>query len=299
MSHTHRRPKVLCFGEVLWDCFPDAQRLGGAPFNVAYHLQKLGCESILVSAVGADRLGEETFGRMSKLDLSTALVARHPHLPTGMVEVKLDAAGQPAYRILPDVAWDYIPVDHRVLKVVGGCDALVYGTLAARSPANRAALNRLLQVPDARRILDVNLRHPYDDHDRVLELCRGAHVLKLNEDELGQLTGISTPTDEPPLIKAIESFSTLVRVKEICVTRGARGAVFWREGRVFRATAPSVQIQNTVGAGDAFTAALTAGLLADDSDEAVGNTLQRACALGALVASVSEAQPDYDSDIYR
>ena len=278
-------PRVLCFGEVLWDLLPSGPLPGGAPLNVAYHLRKLGADPLMVSAVGLDVSGDEMLACLAACGLDTRGIARHAARPTGTVNVTLGADGQPAYEIVSDVAWDEIPCDEAALT---GVAAFVFGSLAARSPANRATLDRLLAVPGVLRVMDVNLRAPFDARDRVLELARRAEVLKLNEDELARLCGYGYASAEP---RALAQLAQLTGCPSVCVTRGARGAVWWRDGECISEKSPTVRVRDTIGAGDAFTAALVCGLLANDPPAQI---LRRACSLGALVASRAGGQPDYD-----
>ena len=286
--------RVLCFGEVLWDCLPRGRLPGGAPVNVAYHLKQLGAEPLVVSAVGDDVLGSEMLAHLEKRGLSTELIARHPHVPTGTVSVALDDAGQPTYTIRPNVAWDEITVPEEAWQKVENSDAIVFGSLAARSATNRTLLDRLLAIPNLLRVMDVNLRPPFDDRERALALAARADWLKLNEHELGFLTGMATGEKAgADLSAAVRALAEMTAVEKICVTRGAEGAVMWAAGRLLEAGAPPVKVCDTIGAGDAFTAALVEGVL-PGSQRGLQETLEEACALGALVASLSGGQPEYD-----
>lgn len=296
MPQTHR---VLCFGEVLWDCLPQGRCLGGAPLNVAFHLRKLGIQSYIVSAVGADELGEEALASMRQKGIDKCFVERSKTRPTGMVQVELDSAGQPRFEILGDVAWDDIPVTDEILELAASSDAVVFGTLAARSGRNRAALRRLLEVPGPRRVLDVNLRPPFDDLPRTEALCHHADLVKLNRDELARMCGLAEAGSAVPpefdLHEAILRLAKRVGSRSFCVTLGAAGACYFgKEGR-FTEPAPRVKVMDTIGAGDAFTAALVAGQIRDSSPAGTQAALKNACSLGALVASSPGAQPEYDA----
>lgn len=296
MPHPHL---VLCFGEVLWDCLPWGRCLGGAPLNVAFHLRKLGIQSYIVSAVGADELGDKAMATMLQKGIDTRFVERSKTRPTGTVQVELDGAGQPRFEILNDVAWDDIPVTDEVLQLAAWSDAVVFGTLAARSGRNRAALRRLLEVPGPRRVIDVNLRPPFDDLPRSEALCHHADLVKLNRAELARLCGIVEANAAVPpefdLQEAILRLAKRVGSRSFCVTLGDAGAsYFGKEGR-FTESAPQVKVRDTVGAGDAFTAALVAGQIRDSSPAGTQAALKNACALGALIASLPGAQPEYDA----
>ncbi|HYR58619.1 MAG TPA: carbohydrate kinase [Chthoniobacteraceae bacterium] len=291
-SRSHCR--VLCFGEVLWDCLPSGRLPGGAPLNVAYHLARLGADAVMISAVGADALGDEMLGYLVSRGLNTEFIARHRRLPTGVVTVALSAGGQPSYTIEEGVAWDDIGGDGEWRAALSGADALVFGSLAARTAANRATLEELLAAQLPLRLMDVNLRAPFDERDRVVAFASRADWIKLNDDELERLTARKPAHGKWPdnLLPAIEAFAELAGCPRVCVTCGARGAVLWNDGAFVSATAPAVKVRDTVGAGDAFTAALVHSLLKTPGD--ARGILERACALGALVASLPGGQPDYD-----
>lgn len=291
MSPSHR---ILCFGEVLWDCLPSGRLPGGAPLNVAYHLRQLGAAPLMISAVGADALGDEMLRYLGSRGLDTTFISRHRRLPTGIVTVTLSAAGQPSYTIEEGVAWDDIGGSGEWRAAVPGAEALVFGSLAARAAANRETLDELLATPALLRVMDVNLRPPFDGRDAVLSLASRADWIKLNEHELAVLTGtFLEPNEEPEeLLPAIEQLTQIAGCPRVCVTCGARGALLWKEGDAFSTSAPVVKVRDTIGAGDAFTAALVHGLLAAPHEPAA--ILERACALGALVASLPGGQPDYD-----
>ena len=287
---------VLCFGEVLWDCLPSGRVLGGAPLNVAYHAAKLGARAAVVSAVGDDDLGREAAARIAAGGVSTEHLGTNGRLPTGTVEVSLSAGGQPTFTIACPVAWDEIPLGSAAIEAAAAADAVAFGSLAARSEGNRRALDELLHLPGPRKVFDVNLRPPFDEAGRALDLARSADIVKLNDAELVRLSGMPASATGGPdgLRPALGALERLVGPRVLCVTCGAEGAVLWREGELWSATAPRVQVADTVGAGDAFTAALTLALLEGGTPRVIQAGLDDACALGALVASLPGAQPPYD-----
>jgi fructokinase len=285
-----RAPRVVCFGEVLWDCLPGGRLPGGAPLNVTYHLHRLGAEAHMISAVGHDAAGDDLLAYLASRGLSTALIQRHAARATGMVEVALSAAGQPRYTILEGVAWDEIALDDATRRAVEECDAFIYGSLAARSATSRATLEALLAIAGPLRVMDVNLRPPFDDPARVLALARRADLVKLNDDEIERLTGM--PIAGGLLPRALERLREITGCERLCVTRGAAGAMFSQPIAVLHAPAPRVKVCDTIGAGDAFTAALVHGVLTRPVAQSP-ETLRRACALGARVASLPGGQPEW------
>lgn len=287
MSH-----KILCFGEVLWDCLPEGLFLGGAPLNVASHLTRLGAQAAMVSAVGDDVLGLEALRRIQARGLAVTDVALRKGEVTGTARVLLDGGGNATYLFPEPCAWDAIPAGGAPL-LMPGMDAVVFGSLAIRSPANEALLESLLEVPGPLRIMDVNLRAPYFDRLSVIVLAQKADVLKVNREELAILSGMESEEDVPE--GPLQMLSTITGVRRICLSLGEEGAVFWDHGTLTRADAPPVEVVDTVGAGDALTAALAVGLCAGEEASVF---LPRACKLGALVASRSGAVPDYDGKLF-
>lgn len=180
--------RILCFGEVLWDCVGDKRHPGGAPLNVAYHLHKMGCAARIVSAVGRDAAGDEMLAYLESRGLSTEFVQRHPTLPTSTVDIALKG-GHADYTIHENVAWDDICPDEAVIRAARESHAIIYGTLASRSETTRTTLGALLEIEAPLRIIDVNLRWPFDDRARVLALARKAdrYARRARGDGVGRL----------------------------------------------------------------------------------------------------------------
>lgn len=279
---------ALCYGEALWDCLPRGLFLGGAPLNVAFHLHQLGTDALPVSAVGRDFLGDELLRRLRRLGLDTRFVPQVADRPTGVVQVELDAEGHPSYDIVEGVAWDAIPGSAELAEAAERADAVVFGTLAQRSAANRELLDSLLERCPGQALLDVNLRPPFDGHDLVWRLARHAHVIKLNDHELRELCD----DGEAPL----EDLARLLRDRSgchtVCVTAGADGAGLLVDGAWHWCPGRAVTVRDTVGAGDSFTAALLDGLLRDAARDRV---LERACRLAEFVAGSDGATPSHEA----
>jgi fructokinase len=286
---------------VLWDCLPAGRFLGGATLNVAYHAARLGARAAVLSCVGRDEPGDAALTRLAASGIDVSHVARHARLPTGLVAVEVGAGGQPSYTIAEPAAWDEIPLSTDALAAAEHARVIVYGTLAARSAANRGVLDRLLTVTGPWKVLDVNLRPPFDDLERALGLARRADIVKVNDAELARVSGVAVDAAAgfPALRPAIAALAARIGPRTICVTCGERGAALWRDGELCSAPAPRVTVADTVGAGDAFTAALVLSLLADGSPAGIRAALARACGLGALVASLPGAQPEYDPEPFR
>ena len=286
MSPRRLGTSIICFGEVLWDHLPAGRFLGGAPLNVAYHLTRLGWDARLVSAVGADEAGGAAVAAMASRGMVTGSVVSRPGLPTGEARATLDALGQARFTIGDPSAWDEIAGPPPGLVA----PAIVFGTLALRRPANRETLSRWFGQVRGPRVCDVNLRAPHDDIGGLSGLIHGVDLLKVNADEARLLEPSAGGVVERGARRLAERFGA----RAVCVTMGADGALLLADGLVHRSPAPAVTVRDTVGAGDAFTAALVAGLLPAGAPD-WGRVLRRACALGAFVASCDGAQPDYDA----
>lgn len=295
MTIERRNVKLLCFGEVLWDALPQGLFLGGAPYNVTYHLQKLGEPAAMLSAVGDDFLGQEILRRMKAKDQVTDFVSIHKDLPTGAVEVTLDEKGDASYNIVEPVAWDKIVAPNPLPEAFANDGVLVFGTLALRSSQNRETFEKLRELGNLRLACDVNLRPPHDDVASLLEFVRGVDLLKLNDDECARLMGVDKLPSEP--VPSLERLSGSLDVKSICVTRGSEGAWFYnKEQGFFEANPVKVKVADTIGAGDSFMAGLVAGWLKSDFNSNIQRVLDRATKLAAHVASSEGAQPDYDPE---
>ena len=280
---------VLCVGETLWDVLPTGEFLGGAPLNVAAHLVRLGTPASLVSRVGVDLRGHLALERMNELHLDTSHVQTDAQLPTGEARAVLDATGSASYAFLEPAAWDRIEAGEAVLDAVRRSRAVVFGTLAQRSPASRSAIDRVLGAAEWR-VLDVNLRAPHADRDVAMRSLERADFVKLNEHELvdfARWLGIEPAPEQLQELLTLEFGTTT-----LCITRGAEGAVLWHEGRWTRQAAFATAVVDTIGAGDAFLAMLLSELLAG---RAASLAMERAARLAAYVASRPGAVPAYDA----
>src|SRR5580704_17300922 len=285
------------FGEILWDCLPSGRHAGGAPFNVAAHIAQLGASVSLLSVVAESPHKNEILEVARNKAVNVELVGRaRVGLPTGTVVATVDAMGNATYEVVQPVAWDEIIVSAEALAAVAEAGAFIFGSLASRSPYNLEQLDRLLVVTGPLKFFDVNLRPPFADPKRIVELARRADVLKLNHDEVGQIaswlrTGeakANPPVDADAVAKACAILSEATDTPRICVTMGAAGAALWDRGSLVTAPAPKVVVKDTVGAGDAFMAGLIVGLTRGADPQTVLGT---ACRLGAIVASHDGATP--------
>jgi fructokinase len=280
-------PAILCFGELLWDELPGGRRPGGAPVNVAYHLTRLGRAALPISAVGDDADGRALLDFLQSKGIPTGGIAVQASLTTGSVRARIDDEGNARYDIATGTAWDKIPVEGMPLRHAAAAPALVFGSLAQHSSANRAALRRLrgALAGNALQVFDVNLRAPHDDLDRVGALARGASVLKVNHEEAIRLAR-GASGDPETNARAIAAGTG---VPMVCVTAGGEGAGLLNDGEWVHVPGRAITVVDTVGAGDAFLAALVDGLLAGKPALEI---LARACRLGEWVATQTGAMPD-------
>lgn len=251
-------------GEFVWDMLPGGRQLGGAPVNFAYWCGRLGAEGYPVSAVGGDDLGREAFDRLAGTGLDLGYVQRNA-LPTGRVNVTLSGNGIPGYDIVEGVAWDALEADARTLELAAQADAVCWGSLAQRSEASRRAIAAILGAtrPECLKVFDINIRQHWYSREIVTDSFRQADVLKLNEDELplvASLLGIGK-SDAETIAELIRAFS----LRYVIYTAGAdHSEIHSAEGLLSRIPTPQVEVADTVGAGDSFTAAFITSLLQGD-----------------------------------
>ncbi len=251
-------------GELVWDMLPGGRQLGGAPVNFAYWCGRLGAEGYPVSAVGGDDLGREAFDRLAGTGLDLGYVQRNA-LPTGRVNVTLSGNGIPGYDIVEGVAWDALEADARTLELAAQADAVCWGSLAQRSEASRRAIAAILGAtrPESLKVFDINIRQHWYSREIVTASLRQADVLKLNEDELPLVASLFRigKSGAEAIAELIRTFS----LRYVIYTAGADySEIHSAEGLLSRIPTPQVEVADTVGAGDSFTAAFITSLLQGD-----------------------------------
>lgn len=271
--------KAVCFGEVLWDCFPNGKRIGGAPLNVALRLQSLGVSTSIVSRVGRDKDGEEILKYVEQHGLDP-LIQTDENLETGKVKIWLDENRNANYEILNPVAWDNIQWSKEIEKVVSDSEIFIFGSLICRNERSRGTLYSLLKKASFK-VLDINLRKPLIPTEILLHLMNDADFIKFNEEEI---IGISAELgfEDASISDCIRFISDRTKTKNICVTRGVNGVILYMDEKFFHNSGYKVPVKDTVGAGDSFLAALMVKL---KKKTAPMQALDYACAIGSLVAS--------------
>jgi fructokinase len=282
------RSIVIGAGELLWDCFPEGRRAGGAPANVAFHADQLGCRGVILSRVGGDDDGRELLAELERHDLETGMIQVDEDLPTGRVTVDASDPGRPKYRIHDDVAWDALAFDASVEALMHRAAAICVGTLAQRCETSRRTLHRSLDAASgALRVYDVNLRPEGYRREWIEQTLAKVQIVKLNLDEVEVLNEMLS------VAAAVESFgSRLIErfgLELVCITRAERGCLLVSRSERIDIPGTPVDEADAVGAGDAFTAALITARLRGFTLEDAGRLAND---VGALVAQRHGAMPE-------
>ena len=252
---------IVGIGEILWDMLPSGKALGGAPANFAYHAMRLGEEGWAVSAVGDDALGREILDIVASKKLKNLIAISDK--PTGTVEVELDSRGVPSYNIMEDVAWDNIPFTPEMEGLAKRADAVCYGSLVQRMKSRESVLRFVRAMrPEALKVFDINLRQHYYDREILEESLKLADILKINDEEIRIVAGMLGLGDDDAA--ACRSLIADYGLKLVILTRGAEGSEVVTADEVIPQAVGHVDVVDTVGAGDAFTAAFVVAYLRGD-----------------------------------
>jgi fructokinase len=281
-------PPVICYGEILWDILPTGEVPGGAPMNVAYHLNKLGHPPAVITRIGMDERGNKLIGLLEAKNISTAFVQLDKSLPTGIVYATPNEHHEMEYNIVSPVAWDEIEWNDDLPKLLDEQNYFVYGSLVARNTTSRDTLFRLLEIAK-NKVLDINLRPPHYDDSLLKDLLSRANIAKLNYAELNFISSWygSYASTEDKMKVLLEKFG----LGSIIVTKGGDGAMINTGGKTYSHPGFKVVVQDTVGSGDSFLAAVISGLI---EKREPSDILEFACALGALVTSKKGGWPEYE-----
>jgi fructokinase len=283
---------VVGLGELLWDVFPKGKELGGAPANFAYMTSLLGDYGIVASRVGSDALGRTAGRRLERIGLRSRYLQIDAKHPTGTVKVEVDPAGQPTFEIAESVAWDFFEWTPDWERLATTADAVCFGSLAQRSSQSRATIRAFLKQVrrGTTRVFDVNLRQAFYSADTLGESMKLADIVKLNQEELPvvvKLLGHSFQDNERAARWLRDSYS----LQLVCVTRGAKGSLLVNGSETSHHPGCRVVVADTVGSGDAFTAALVYHYLRRGSLATMNEAANR---MGAWVASQTGATPPRD-----
>ena len=278
---------ALCYGEILWDVLPDGAQPGGAPLNVAYHLNKMGLSTSIISRIGNDHNGERLVNLMDTWGINLQFLQVDTIYPTSEVLAKMNG-NEATYEIVFPVAWDFITRDGKIQSSINSSTYFVYGSLASRNDTSRNTLFKLLET-DAIKVFDINLRPPFIEHDLLKMLLEKADIVKLNQAELELVQIIfngplSTEADQVKFIR--DRFN----VAGVVITKGECGASYYTGEKGYHLWGNEVQVADTIGSGDSFLAAFIANHYLKAQPEII---LKNAIAMGAFIATKKGGCPDY------
>ena len=287
---------VVGIGELLWDCYADSRRPGGAPANVAFHAKQLGHEGIVCSRVGRDEMGTELVEYLERRGMETRQIQKDDRRPTGWVTVDTNRRDAPSYVIHEDVAWDYLEFAEELNSLMESASAVCFGTLAQRGASSREAIQRALEVAgNALIVYDVNLRQLWYQREWIEDSLTAANVVKLNEDEvvvLSETIGTKKAQNGDFASSMIERYE----LDMVCLTRAERGCSLYTCSDRVDEPGIDVEVADAVGAGDAFTAALISSQL---RGWPIDTTAWFANRVGALVVGRQGAMPALAEELAR
>ncbi len=293
---TEEQREFMGIGEVLWDILPAGKQLGGAPANFAWFVNALGARGSVISRVGSDELGTETLRRLTEMGVGIDLITTDTQHETGRATVSLDAAGVPQFTIHEPAAWDFMPPNDAAIESVARAAAVCFGTLGRRHTVSRESIRKMLAAASAAtmRVYDINLRKPFYTQELIDEGLALADVVKMNDEELSILSKMySLGGDE---IDRLGALRDQFKLRLVALTKGSNGSVLLQGQSVSNRPAVPVAVRDTIGAGDAFTAALTVGLLQGLTLESVH---ARAARLASYVCSQPGATPPIPDEFAR
>ena len=286
---------VVGLGELLWDIFPEGKQLGGAPANFAYAANLLGNRGIVASRIGKDTLGNEALEKLSGLGLNASFLQIDSAYPTGTVKVQVGLDGQPAFKIAESVAWDFLQWKTAWRALAEQADAVCFGSLAQRSPRSHKTIRAFLKAvrPGTARIFDVNLRQRFYSADVISESMKLADIVKLNHEELPRvMETLGLDCDDE--VSSARRVLRACGAKLVCVTRGASGSLLVSSAGSDEHPGFRGYVADTVGAGDAFAAALVHHFLRGASLAVMNEAANR---MGAWVVTQAGATPPLNAEV--
>lgn len=291
---TNQSNYAVCFGEVLWDIFPSGSRAGGAPFNVAYNLFKMGIDTKMLSRIGNDQLGHQLLNQIEDWGITTDFIQIDQEKATGTVLADFDEHGEAKYDIVQEVAWDYIRALPEHKELIQHSEAFVFGSLVTRNETSQNTLLELLEYSKFR-VFDVNFRPPFINFEFIKKLLHKADLVKMNKAELRTILEYlgEDYIDEDTSIRHIQTYFNL---NEIVLTKGSKGARYFVGDTAYNFPAVHIEIADTVGSGDSFLAGFLSKRILGKSPEEI---MKQATALGAFITSKSGACPDYTYEDFK
>jgi fructokinase len=293
MIEENYKTPAMCYGEILWDVLPDGPRPGGAPLNVAYHLNKLGVPSSIVSRIGNDQNGANLEKLLDNWGINKQMLQKDTEYPTSEVIAKMNDGNEVSYEIKFPVAWDFIKYNSGIAEQLGPSSYLVYGSLSSRNDTSRETLLELLDH-DVIKVFDINLRPPFINRDLLEKLLAKADIVKFNQSELemAQVLFGGSYRNEASQAKFIqEKFD----IAELVITKGEFGASLYKHGQAYHAWGSEIKVKDTIGSGDSFLAAFISNhFLKKDPQTIINNSV----AMGAFIATKKGGCPEYEVNEY-
>ena len=278
---------IVGLGEALWDVLPEGKKLGGAPANFAYHAAQFGLDTIAISALGEDKLAEETIEALNEHNLNY-LMPRVPY-PTGTVQVTLTGDGIPTYDIKENVAWDNIPLTDEMLEIAKNARAVCFGSLAQRNVVSRENIHKFIDATpkDCVKIFDINLRQQFYTKEVIKESLKRCNILKINDEELvliGRMFGYPGLDIENKCWLILGKYN----LDMLVLTCGTNGSYVFTPGQMSFQETPKVEVADTVGAGDSFTGSFVGSIL---NGKPVPEAHKTAVHVSAFVCTQNGAMP--------
>ncbi len=288
---------IVGMGEALWDCLPEGRKIGGAPANFAYHVGQFGFKTMAVSAIGDDELGKEIVDKFNQRNLNFLLET--VGYPTGTVQVEVDSAGIPRYEIMENVAWDNIPYSDRLDEIARNTRVVCFGSLAQRNQVSRDTINRFIDsmplTDDTYKVFDINLRQHFYTKEIIVNSLDKCNVFKINDEELEIVKGMfgyeGMSQDE-----ACTALLTDYHLNILILTCGTEGSYVYTPSEKSFVATPKVEVADTVGAGDSFTAAFVASIL---NGKNVKDAHRLAVEISAYVCTQNGAMPVFPPELKK
>ena len=291
-----KRPTIISLGEVLWDLFPDGERFGGAPANFACHAAIQGADVTMLSAVGDDKNGHDAIGILSAYGIDVSFMQIIPDAPTGTVGIALDNNGKPTFVIHQGSAWDRLVWNDAIASRIATVDAIYFGTLGQRDPVSRATIREAVEtaaLAGIPRVLDINLRPPFFDAEMIRNSVQLASILKLSDDELVEVCSACSISETSRPNVMLQGLLEFGKLDIVVLTRGKDGAMLVTPDDTVTQNGISANVIDTVGAGDAFTAAFLVGELRGYPHD---QNLRKSCEVAAATCAHPGAVPEARSN---
>lgn len=285
---TNKKLQVVCFGEVLWDIFPEGARAGGAPFNVAYNLNKMKIDVAMISRVGNDELGKKLIHQINDWNIPTQYIQIDQKHDTSTVVAHFDENKDAVYDIIQNVAWDYIENTPETQELVANSKAFVFGSLVTRNQVSKNTLFELMEISQFN-VFDVNLRAPYYSTELIAQMLHKTDLVKMNKAELRLVLEFLNKeyVNEDDGVKFIQD---KFDIEEVIISKGSKGALYYRGDNYYKFPAVHIQVQDTVGSGDSFLAGFISQRIKENSPIDI---MTHATSLGAFITSKEGACPEY------